>query len=74
MRGRTIRTVALAGCLAWGGCGGDQSALDPAGPGAALISDLWWLMLFVCAAVFALVMLTLLWGIVRATRRSSLIG
>jgi hypothetical protein len=38
---RIGRTLALAGCLVAAGCGGTQSALDPAGPGAARIGDLW---------------------------------
>jgi cytochrome c oxidase subunit 2 len=58
----------LACCCATAGCGDNQSALDPAGPGAARIGDLWWLMLVVSAAVFALVMLTLLWAIGRRRR------
>jgi cytochrome c oxidase subunit 2 len=53
----------LASCSLSAACSGNQSALDPAGPGAARIGDIWWLMLFVCAAVFGLVMLTLLWAI-----------
>jgi cytochrome c oxidase subunit 2 len=45
-----------------------QSALAPAGPQAARIGELWWLMLWVCAAVYVLVMIALLWGIVRRRR------
>jgi cytochrome c oxidase subunit II len=33
-----------------------QSALHPAGPGAASISDLWWLMFWTCTVVYVLVM------------------
>ena len=44
-------TVATSGS----GCAGVQSALDPAGPQAARINDLWWLMLWTCAGVFAIV-------------------
>ena len=33
-----------------------QSALHPAGPGAASISDLWWLMFWTCAVIYLLVM------------------
>lgn len=37
-------TVAVAGALVLSGCGGSQSALDPAGWGAARIAELfWWL-------------------------------
>ncbi len=42
-----------------------QSVLDPAGPQAARIADLWWLMLAVCAAVFLAVMVALLLAIFR---------
>jgi cytochrome c oxidase subunit II len=62
------RVLMLACCCASAGCGGNQSALDPAGPGAARIGEIWWLMLFVCTAVFALVMLMLLWALARRSR------
>lgn len=45
---------------------GSHSALDPAGPQAGRIEDLWWLMFWVCAAVFVLVMAFLAAAIVRA--------
>jgi cytochrome c oxidase subunit II len=61
-----VRMLMLACCSAFTSCGGNQSALDPAGPGAARIGDLWWLMLFVCAAVLAAVMAALLWAIARS--------
>jgi cytochrome c oxidase subunit 2 len=38
------------------------SVLDPAGPQAARIGALWWLMLWVCTAIYALVLIVLLWG------------
>lgn len=41
--------VSLAGCT------GDLSALDPAGPSAASIADLWWVMLWASMGLFALV-------------------
>ena len=59
----------LACALLLAGCGGIQSALDPAGPGAARIGDIWWLMLIVCAAVYVTVMAMLLWAIARRRRR-----
>jgi cytochrome c oxidase subunit II len=37
------------------GCAGMQSALHPAGPQASHISHLWWLMFWVCAGVFFVV-------------------
>jgi len=42
-----------------------QSALAPAGPQAARIGDLWWLMFWVCTAVYALVVLALLAAVTR---------
>jgi cytochrome c oxidase subunit II len=65
-----IRVLTFACLLLPAGCGGIQSALDPAGPGAARIGDIWWLMLWVCAAVFVLVMAILLWAIARRQRPS----
>jgi cytochrome c oxidase subunit 2 len=59
----------IACVLLLGGCGGIQSTLDPAGPGAARIGDIWWLMLIVCAAVYVVVMAMLLWAIARRRRR-----
>ena len=44
---------ALAAVLS--GCSGPLSALDPAGPAAASISILWWVMLAGATALFALV-------------------
>ena len=54
--------------LLLGGCAGGQSALDPAGPQAALISHLWWLMSGVCAAVFLLVIGFLLYALFHSRR------
>ena len=36
-----------------------QSMLDPAGPGAASIETMWWVLFWVCTAVFLLVMVAL---------------
>lgn len=47
---------------------GLHSALDPAGPQAERIGDLWWLMLWVSTAVFALVMIALLVPLFRRGR------
>jgi cytochrome c oxidase subunit II len=43
-----------------------QSALDPAGPQAARIHDLWWLMFAVCTAVFLAVVGVLLYAILHS--------
>ena len=42
-----------------------QSALHPAGPGAASISSLWWLMFWTCTIVYVLVMLALVFAVRR---------
>jgi hypothetical protein len=61
--------VALAAtALGLSGCAGMQSALDPAGPQAARISHLWWVMLAVCAAVFVLVLGVLLYAVFHPRR------
>lgn len=39
-----------------------QSALDPAGPQAAGIEWIWWLMFWVCTAVFVIVIAALVWA------------
>lgn len=43
-----------------------RSALDPAGPQAARIADLWWLLFWVCLLVFILVVLATVIAFVRA--------
>jgi cytochrome c oxidase subunit 2 len=55
-----LALLPLAGCG-----GGNQSALDPAGPQAGRISDMWWLMFWVCSAVFVLVIAFLLMAVFR---------
>jgi cytochrome c oxidase subunit 2 len=62
------RAPFIACVLLLPGCSGIQSALDPAGPGAARIGTIWWLMLIVCTAVYILVMALLLWAIARRRR------
>jgi cytochrome c oxidase subunit 2 len=54
--------------MAVGGCDGIQSALRPAGPQAARIAALWWVMLGVGAAVLAAVVATMLWAVLRPAR------
>jgi cytochrome c oxidase subunit 2 len=67
-----IGGLALTGA-AWavtiGGCGGEQSTLDPASPAAHAITTLWWWMLAIAGVVFAgaVGMLGLSW--VRRRRR-----
>jgi cytochrome c oxidase subunit 2 len=44
------------------GCGGVQSALDPAGIQASRVEGLWWFMLIIAAAVFLLVVAAMLYS------------
>lgn len=53
------------------GCAGLQSALDPAGPQAARISHLWWVMRAICTAVFILVLGALLSAVFHSRRSDS---
>jgi cytochrome c oxidase subunit 2 len=50
------------------GCDGIQSALDPASPQAARISDLWWMMFALCTAVLLAVIGFLLYRVLYARR------
>src|ERR1044072_7806669 len=56
--------------LIFNGCSGVQSALDPAGPQSNRISKIWWLMFWVCSAVFAIVILFLLHAVSRKRAKS----
>jgi cytochrome c oxidase subunit II len=58
----------LAG-LVLAACNPTQSALHPAGPQAARIAALWWLMFWVCVAIFAAVVVGLLAAALRGRRR-----
>ncbi|WP_013500359.1 cytochrome c oxidase subunit II [Rhodopseudomonas palustris] len=66
-----------AGCIAavatmpLAGCSGPLSTLDPAGPSAAAIAELWWAMLAGSIALFGLVMTLLLWTFLRANAHPS---
>jgi cytochrome c oxidase subunit 2 len=51
--------AAATAVLAGSGCAGPQSMIDPAGPGAASISTLWWVLLAVLTAVMAAVLVAL---------------
>lgn len=52
----------LATALLLSGCAGSLSTLDPAGPAAAAIASLWWLMFWAAVALFLLVGV-LLWAV-----------
>jgi cytochrome c oxidase subunit 2 len=51
---------------------GIQNALNPAGPNAASLSNLWWLMFWVCSAVYVLVMIALAIAIRKGRRQTDL--
>ncbi|UYO39867.1 cytochrome c oxidase subunit II [Rhodopseudomonas palustris] len=57
--------IVAAATMPLAGCGGPLSTLDPAGPSAAAIAQLWWLMLAGAVVLFGLVMVLLLWAFVR---------
>jgi cytochrome c oxidase subunit II len=47
------------------GCGGEHSALDPAGPYATRLAGLIWIFILICTGVFVIVMGFLTWALVR---------
>jgi cytochrome c oxidase subunit 2 len=61
-----IRSIVLVTVALLGGCSGMQAALDPAGDQAATIGGLWTLMLWICALMYALVLVFLGHSIWRA--------
>jgi cytochrome c oxidase subunit 2 len=63
------RAARLAPLVALAGCSGAQSALAPAADQASRFMDIWTLMLWVCGAMYALVMLFLGWALWRARRK-----
>ncbi|MGV3575808.1 MAG: cytochrome c oxidase subunit II [Devosia sp.] len=63
---RFLRLAALAATpLALGGCATPLSTLDPAGPAAANIATLWWIMFWGSVTLFALVLGLLTLSLVR---------
>jgi cytochrome c oxidase subunit 2 len=51
--------------LTLGGCQGWQSSLDPEGPQAEALADLFWMFTAVCAAVWVLVVIALVWALAK---------
>lgn len=51
-----FHAFAIGGPILLAGCSGGSSALDPAGPGARAIAQLWWVMFAASVVLFALVM------------------
>jgi cytochrome c oxidase subunit 2 len=60
---RTACTIAAASCLA--GCSGWQSVLDPQGPHAQQIANLFWVFVGVCAVIWLAVCAVLVIGVAR---------
>lgn len=58
-----LSLLGLAVCLA--GCSGQQSALDPQGPYAEHLANLFWTFTAVCSAIWLAVMIVLLIGLTR---------
>src|ERR1700709_2136765 len=46
-------------CILCSGCQGWQSAMDPAGPQSRHLTQLFWIFLIVCGAIWGLVLITL---------------
>ncbi len=64
-----IASLLLAFFLTGCGTAATPNMLDPQGPAAAEIADLWWLMFWLAAAVFAAVLLLSVLAIYRSRRR-----
>jgi cytochrome c oxidase subunit II len=63
-----IGTLLFAVCAA--GCHGNQNVFNPAGPGAARIATLGWILFAVCGVVYALVLGALAWALARRRREA----
>ena len=62
----------MAAAICTASCGGIQNSINPAGPHAESLSRLWWLMFYVCSAVYVLVMIAVFVAIRKGTRKSDL--
>src|SRR3954470_14984125 len=58
-------TLLVASAPFLGGCAGQQSALDPQGPHAALLANLFWIFTAICSAIWLAVMIVLAVGVIR---------
>src|SRR5918992_4451747 len=64
-----VRTAVALFALDLTACSGSPpSILDPAGPGAARVEGLWWPMLWISVAVFAVVAVMLVMAAIRGRR------
>ncbi len=66
-----LRILIAAACLSLASCGGNHSALNPAGPQSERIGNLWWLLFTVSVIVFVLVVAFMLYGAYRSRRRNN---
>jgi cytochrome c oxidase subunit 2 len=64
-----MRAVAAAGALLLAGCAGELSTLDPAGPAAARVATLWWVMLGGAVVILTGVVGTALYALRRVARQ-----
>src|SRR5690349_16247713 len=64
-----VSALCVTACVS--SCGGIQNAINPAGPHAQNLSNLWWLMFTVCSIVFVLVMIALLLSLRKATAEAA---
>jgi cytochrome c oxidase subunit II len=68
---RAVRAGSLvAFALAAAACGESPSTLDPKGPAAARLADVWWFIFFLASVVFVAVMAFLVVGLFRSSRPS----
>lgn len=67
--GRPGRLTLLAASVVIAACESPQNVLDPRGPAAERIADLWWVMLWLATAVSVGVAAALLWAVHRSRRR-----
>lgn len=67
---QTPRLILVAAALLLAACAGAPSMIEPKGPGAARIADLWWLLLGIGGLVFLAVMLFLLMALFRRRHQS----
>jgi cytochrome c oxidase subunit 2 len=65
-----MAVAAGVAAVAVGGCSGDSSVVEPKGPAARTVTDLWWPMLVTATAVFVFVAGMLLLAAARGRRRT----
>ena len=66
-----VGAIGVAIALLLAGCGGGPSTLNPKGPGAAHIANLWWILLALGSIVFVAVIVFLLFALFRPRREQT---